>query len=64
MKTGQIIGSTDSKGERPVARPLGPKNVLATIYHLMGIDPEQKVPDFNGRPQYLLDDGQPIAELL
>ena len=64
LKTGQIVGATDSKGERPVTRPLGPKNVLATIYHLMGIDAEQKVPDFSGRPQYLLDDGQPIAELL
>jgi hypothetical protein len=64
MKTGQIIGQTDPKGERPVTRQLGPKNVLGTIYHLLGIDPEQKVPDFSGRPQYLLDDGKPIAELV
>lgn len=64
MKTGQIVGETDGKGERPIRRPLGPKDVLATIYHLMGIDPAQKVPDFSGRPQYLLDEGKPIAELL
>jgi hypothetical protein len=64
MKTGQIIGQTDAKGAQPVSRPLGPKNVLATIYHLLGIDAEQKVPDFNGRPQYLLDDCRPIAELV
>ena len=64
MTTGQIIGETDAKGERPVSRPLGPKNVLATVYRLMGIDPEEKVPDFNGRPQYLLDDGKPIRELV
>lgn len=64
MTTGQVIGQTDGKGERPVSRPLGPKDVLATIYQLMGIDPEQKVADFNGRPQYLLDDGKPIVELL
>jgi len=64
MTTGQVIGQTDPKGERPISRPLGPKNVLATIYHLLGIDAEQKVPDFAGRPQYLLDDGKPIAELI
>jgi hypothetical protein len=64
IRTGQIIGQTDPKGERPVSRALGPKNILGTIYHLMGIDPERKVPDFNGRPQYLLDNGQPVTELL
>jgi Protein of unknown function (DUF1501) len=64
MPTGQCIGQTDAKGERSASRPLGPKNVLGTIYHLMGIDPDQKVPDFSGRPQYLLDDGKPIAELV
>ncbi|MFN0053890.1 MAG: DUF1501 domain-containing protein [Planctomycetales bacterium] len=64
LPTGQVIGQTDAKGERPISRPLGPKNVLGTIYHLLGIDPDQKAPDFNGRPQYLLDDGKPIAELV
>ncbi|MBS0261180.1 MAG: DUF1501 domain-containing protein [Planctomycetes bacterium] len=64
LKTGQIVGQTDPRGERPTNRPVGPKNVLATLYRLLGIDPEQKVTDFNGRPQYLLDDSRPITELL
>ena len=64
MRMGQVIGRTDVKGERPTNRPLGPKNVLGTIYHLLGIDPSQTVPDFNGRPQVLLDDCRPIDELL
>lgn len=64
MRMGQVIGATDPKGERPIHRPLGPKNVLGTIYHLLGIDPTQAVPDFAGRPQILLDDGRPIDELL
>ncbi len=64
VKTGQVIGETDSRGERPRTRPLKAQNVLGTLYHLLGIDPKQTVTDFNGRPQYLLDDGEPIEELV
>jgi hypothetical protein len=38
--------------------------VLGTIYHALGIDYTQKLNDFSGRPMQLLDDGQPIAELV
>jgi hypothetical protein len=64
LKTGQVIGQTDSKGGEPKARPLNAQNVLATVYHTLGIDPEQKVPDFSGRPMQLLDDTKPIDELM
>ncbi|MBL8792871.1 MAG: DUF1501 domain-containing protein [Planctomycetia bacterium] len=64
LKMGQVIGETDSKGARPKNRPLGPQNVLSTIYHALGIDPAQTLPDFTGRPQYLLDEREPITELL
>src|SRR5439155_7242187 len=39
VKTGQVIGETDSHGERPKNRHLGAQNVIATIYHALGIDP-------------------------
>ena len=64
VKTGQVIGETDSRGERPKSRPLGAQNVIGTLYHLLGIDPKQTVADFNGRPQYLLEEGEPIDELV
>jgi hypothetical protein len=64
VKTGQVIGETDSHGERPKNRRLGAQNVLATIYHALGIDPKQQLPDFTGRPISLLDDGEPIEELV
>ncbi len=63
MKTGQVIGATDSKGSEPKVRPLGPQNVLATVYSALGIDPTLTIPDFSGRPLALLDDPKPIAEL-
>ena len=40
------------------------QNVLATIYHVLGIDPSVQLTDFTGRPQFLLDDREPIAELV
>ena len=38
--------------------------MIATIYHVLGIDPRTTLPDFNGRPQYLLDDAEPVRELV
>jgi uncharacterized protein (DUF1501 family) len=64
VKTGQVIGETDSRGERPKNRGMGPRNILGTVYNVLGIDPKQKVPDFSGRPMQLLDDGEPIPELV
>jgi hypothetical protein len=64
LKTGQVIGATDSRGERPKQKPLSAQNVLATVYHLLGIDAKRTIPDFTGRPQHILDDARPIEELV
>ncbi len=64
LKMGQVIGSTDSHAERPRDRPLTAPQVLATLYHALGIDPSMTFPDGSGRPMYILDDRQPVAELL
>jgi len=64
MRTGQVIGSTTSKGERPKDRPLDPNDLLATVYRFLGIDHSQMAPDNSGRPVPLIPGGKPIAELL
>lgn len=64
MRTGQVIGSTTPKGERPQDRPLDPNDLLATIYQHLGIDYKKMVPDHNGRPVPLIPYGDPITELL
>jgi uncharacterized protein (DUF1501 family) len=64
LRMGQVVGETDSRGERPKTRALGAQNVLGTVYHALGIDPSRSIPDFSGRPMRLLDDGDPIAELI
>lgn len=66
MKAGQVIGATDRLGGEAVERPVTFADVFATLYHNLGIDVDHTtVNDFNGRPQYLVDDGaRPIRELI
>ena len=65
MRTGQVLGATDRTASVPVDRPIHPQEVLATIYHCLGIDLNKTtVTDATGRPQYLLDYRDPIRELV
>ena len=66
MNTGQIIGQTDRTGGEAAERPVHIQEVLATLYHNVGIDVvKAQLSDLNGRPQYLTDAGRgPIKELI
>lgn len=64
LKMGQVIGETDARAERSTSGKISFQNIMATIYRVLGIDMETKLPDFNGRPQYPLEDREPIRELL
>jgi hypothetical protein len=64
IRTGQVIGATDARGEDPTERRVGPQDFLATIYAHLGIDaPQVMLRDFAGRPTPILRDGAPIPEL-
>ncbi len=64
LQMGKVIGETDARGEKARFNPIGTQDVLATLYHVLGIDLSQTLTDHNGRPQYLLDRGQRIAGLV
>lgn len=64
LRMGQVVGKTDARAERAKGKPYTPQNVLATIYHVLGIDPAQTFPDYQGRPTHLLDDCEKIQELI
>ena len=66
MSTGHVIGSTDRTGAAAADRPVRFPEVLATLYHNMGIDVNSvTMNDLTGRPQFLVDHGtQPISELV
>jgi hypothetical protein len=63
LKMGQVIGETDARAERARSGSITFQNVMTTIYHVLGIDPATTLNDFRGRPQYVLEEREPIAEL-
>jgi hypothetical protein len=63
MRTGQVIGTSSSKGEVPINRPVGPTDVLATMYRHLGISTQLHTVTSAGRPIPLLPDGAVIEEL-
>jgi len=64
MRTGQIVGATNGRGEYPVERPLSPNDLWATVYKFLGIDYDESFLDFQGRPMPILPFGEPIEEIL
>jgi hypothetical protein len=64
LRMGQAVGASNANGEYPVASPYQPWDVLATIYHVLGIDPRLEFPDLEGRPMPILPEGAPIRELV
>jgi hypothetical protein len=64
LRAGQAIGATNRLGEYATERPVHVQEVLATLYHNLGIDvAAQTLLDPTGRPQFLVDHG-PIKELI
>lgn len=64
VKGGQIVGSTDRLGMTPATRALTPSNMHATVYRVLGLDPSLHLIDPTGRPVPVLEDPEPITELL
>jgi hypothetical protein len=64
FRCGQVIGSSNSKGEIPKDRRLWPYDMLATMYHHLGIDVHREFHNLAGRAIPILARGTPIRELL
>jgi hypothetical protein len=61
---GKVVGSTDRHGGDVRETPVSPKDILATAFHLFGIDPHTTVVDQQNRPMPIAGDGQLRVELL
>jgi hypothetical protein len=64
LKMGQAVGTSSARAEYPKDRPITVPQVLATLYKAVGIDPSHTFPNGSGRPMYILDDREPVSELL
>jgi uncharacterized protein (DUF1501 family) len=63
IKSGQVLGSSDRIGAYPASDPIDPVDIHATMYHCMGLDPEQTMVDHLRRP-YPLSVGRVISKLV
>ena len=61
---GQVIGSSDRIGAYTDSRPLRPRDLAATIFHLLGISPGAEFLDPLARPRPVTDGGMAIAEIV
>ena len=64
MGRGNLVGSTDAIAADVRDTAVSPKDVLATAFHLLGIDPHTTVPDRSGRRMPVAGDGVVRPELL
>jgi hypothetical protein len=64
VKGGQIVGSTNRLGEAPQDRPLTPGDIHATMFHVLGVDPQVAFSDHSGRPVTAVEHGEVIRELV
>jgi uncharacterized protein (DUF1501 family) len=61
---GNIVGKSDKIAGAVAERPVSPKDILATTYHLLGIDPHTLLTDRTGKPVPLVQEGAVVAEAL
>ena len=61
---GKVVGRTDRIAGAVQDTPVSPKDILATMYHLLGIDPQSLIRDRLGRPIAIAGEGKVRQELL
>lgn len=64
LKMGQVIGESAEKADVPKTTPITPQDLMATIFHTLGLDPRVQFSNQAGRPTYMIETGRPIEELV
>jgi len=63
IRGGITYGSSDKEAAYPKDRPVSPEDLAATIYWALGVDPDIRLPDAQGRPVQIIEGGRPLTEL-
>jgi hypothetical protein len=64
LKMGQVVGESAEKVDVPKTTPIRPQDLMATVFHVLGIDRRIQFTNQAGRPTYMIEDGKPIEELV
>jgi uncharacterized protein (DUF1501 family) len=63
VKGGFTYGASDKHGAYPSLNPVTAGDVVATVYHALGIAPDLELRDRLDRPAFLVPDGTPIGDV-
>jgi uncharacterized protein (DUF1501 family) len=63
FKGGRVVGSSDAKGEQVRDRPVYPADLIASMYELLGIDPDGKLPNPQGLDVRVMPGGR-LTEIM
>jgi hypothetical protein len=64
IRGGTVLGASDAQAAYVKDRPVSTGDLCATIYELLGIDPDLMVPDRSGRPMAIANGGHPLREII
>ena len=64
VRGGSVYGASDAHAAYVKDRPVRIRDICATIFECLGIDPEMPVLDHGGRPVPVAQGGQPLREIL
>jgi hypothetical protein len=64
LQMGQVIGESAAKVDVPKTAPIGPQDLMATVFHVLGLDARTQFVNQAGRPVYMVEDGKAIEELV
>ena len=64
LPMGQVVGRSNLKGAAPATPPIRPQDLMATVFHVLGLPVDLHFRDPSGRPVPLLESGRPIAQLV
>jgi hypothetical protein len=62
VRGGRVIGQSDRTGSEPKDRPVTPQELVATIFHALGVPADATIPGPDGAPVAVYP-GRPVAEL-
>lgn len=64
LRMGQTVGESNARAEVPRTTPITPQDLMATIFHVLGIPQDLHYNDPTGRPTVMVNGGRPIRELV
>ncbi len=64
LKMGQVVGESNARAEVPRTTPITPQDLMATVFHVLGMPHDLHYNDPTGRPTPMINGGRPIQELV